>query len=92
MNQPLIESGPKEAKTIAEAFRAMADKVEKNGSESFGGAVVVYPPGGSDPVQYLVLDAQQDPAMFWGNLKTKCDIALVSIEQQSRNQTAFGRR
>ena len=92
MNQSLIENGPLNPKTIADAFRAMADKIERNGADSFGGAVVVVPPGGGDPVHILVLDSQQDPSMFWGNLKTKCDIAIHTLDNTQRNQTAFARR
>ena len=94
MSQPLIDENKRDAKTIANLFRAMADTIELNGDGAFGGAFVVIPPtNGGDPVHTLILDASQDPAQFWGILKTKSDIALASVEQLARNQQAgFGRR
>lgn len=89
MNQSLIENGSMNAKTIADTFRAMADKIERNANDVFGGAVVVVPPAGGDSLHILVLDSQQDPSMFWGNLKAKCDIAIASLANLARNQQAF---
>ena len=89
MNQSLIEQGPISTDSIADAFRAMAEKIKHNGINEFGGAVVIVPPQGGEPLHLLILDSQQDVAMFWGNLKAKCGIALASIDQQQRNQQAF---
>lgn len=91
MNQPLIEPANNSPQAIANAFRTMADKIERNAADTFGGAVVIVPPGGGDPVHLLILDSQQDLAMFWGNLKAKCDIALATIDNVARNQ-GFARR
>ncbi len=92
MNQPLIIDNKPDAKAIAGIFRAMADTIELNGAGAFGGAFVVVPPAnGGEPVHTLILDGSQDPAQFWGILKTKSDIALASVEQVVRNQRGFGR-
>lgn len=81
MNQPLISEG-KEIAELAKELREMADRMEKNGIQEFGGCFVVIPPQGGDPLKTLILDKNADVAQFWALLKTKCDIALASIDQQ----------
>lgn len=79
--------------TSPQRFRAMADAIERNEGDIFGGAfVVVPPPEAGDPLETLILDSKQDPAQFWMLLKTKCDIALGQLDQKQRAGQAFGRR
>jgi hypothetical protein len=92
MNQPLIDETKRDADTLAKLFTDMADAIKKNGDNSFGGAFVIVPPAnGLSPIQTLILDSAQDPAQFWGVLKSKADIALASLDNISRNQRGFGR-
>lgn len=78
--------------TIADLFRRMADRLERNQNEGFGGAFVIVPPdGGGAPIETLILDAGQDPAQYWVLLKSKCDLQIQQLDQQSRKTGAFGR-
>ena len=82
-----------EVESYAEIFAKMAKRIAANADHGFGGAVVIVPPDG-DPVQFLVLDPKQDPAMFWANVKTKAEIALAEMDEKQRQQTMMlgGRR
>ena len=83
LTEPLIQSQTEIGK-LAQELREMAERMEKNGAEYFGGCFVVIPPQGNDPVKTLILDKSQDVAQFWGTLKTKVDMALSGIEEQLR--------
>ena len=58
-------------------FRELADKIDRNPGEDFGGAFMLMPPKG-DPVSGLIVGAA-DVAMFWGLVKTKIDVALAEL-------------
>ena len=76
----------------AHAFREMADKIDLNSGNGFGGAFVISPPG-SEAQTLLVLDNSQNPAIFWSLVKTRADIALAVIADAERQgQNGFGRR
>lgn len=80
------------AALLAERFRAMADSIQNNAKEGFGGAFVIVPPdGGGNPIETLVLANSPDLALFWNSVITKCQIMLASVEQGQR-QGAFGQR
>ena len=83
----LVEQPKNEA---AERFRAMAASLDHNAAATFGGAVVIVPPTG-DPIEILMLDNKADLAQFWSTIKTRIDIKLAEIDEQQRNQQAFGR-
>jgi len=92
MNQPLIEIDRADVVILAARFRAMADRMELNGSEAFGGAFVVVPPkNGGEPIETLILDSQQQAAQFWVLLKTRCDLELARLDEAARNMQAFRR-
>lgn len=81
------------AQEIAARFRAMADAVELNGAQPFGGAFVVIPPeNGGEVLETLILDNRQDVAQFWGFLKVKAQMQETLIDTQQRLNPAFGRR
>jgi len=84
MNQPLIDGQTADIKALADELRSMADSMELNGPASFGGCFVVLPPMGGEPIKTLILDSKQDPAQFWAILKTKAEMALASLDEQSR--------
>ena len=89
--QPLIENQQANIETLAQQFLDMAARLKLNGDKNFGGAFVVVPPSGGDPIQTLILDGKQDPAQFWAILKTKAEMALAGLDEQQRNQQAFRR-
>ena len=77
----------------SEPFFQMKERIEKNVTDSFGGAFVVVPPtDGGDPIETLILDSKQDAAQFWMLLKTKCDIALGELDAKQRQASTFGRQ
>ena len=80
------------SKEIAAKFRIMADRIEKNAEEPFGGCVMIFPPG-EDPksVELLWLDAKTDIPSFWGTIRAKCDIAVTEYSEKSRMGQAFRR-
>jgi len=80
--QPLIERPDLK---IAERFKAMADRIERNPQE-FGGAVVIVPPGGGEPIEFLLIDAKGDLGQFLGTIKTKIEVYLEELRstQQQR--------
>lgn len=90
MNEPLI-SRKDDLKKWANEFREMADRMELNADGAFGGCFVVIDPNGNI-IKTLILDSNQDPAQFWGVIKSKCDMALNGLDEQMRNAGAFGRR
>lgn len=81
--EPLIEDKqPKHS----DRFRAMAERIDRNPSE-FGGACVIVPPGGGEPIQFLLVDPKSDVAQFFGTLQSK--IAVVLEEMRSQQHRAF---
>jgi hypothetical protein len=87
MNEPLVETRQPNA---ADRFAAMALRIAHNAKETFGGAVVIVPPGGGDPIEILMLDPHADLGMFWGTIRTKIDLALGAAEAEKRRQSGFG--
>ena len=80
------------SKEIADKFRAMAERIEKNDPEVFAGAVVIVPPkDGGEPVEILQLDGKPSPSEFWGLIKYKADAAMHDLNNQARLGQAFRR-
>lgn len=59
----------------ADAFREMANRIEKNDDADFSGAFVMVMPDGTVK-QFLLLNPTTDLAMFLGTLKAQVDIAV----------------
>ena len=64
----------------ADLFRAMADRIERNDPEEFGGAILLVPPPSQEgrdvePVVILLVDPNQDQRHFWATAKTESEIA-----------------
>jgi hypothetical protein len=78
--QPLIERPDLK---LAERFRAMADRIERNPSE-FGGACVIIPPGGGEGIEFLLIDAKGDVAQFFGAVMTKVQVVMEEMKDQQR--------
>jgi hypothetical protein len=72
----------------ADLFRRMAERIDHNASDGFGGAFLIVPPAnGGDAIDTLILDTLQDPAQFWVLLKSKCDIQIQKIDNAQRQAT-----
>jgi ABC-type proline/glycine betaine transport system substrate-binding protein len=78
----------------AATFRKMAERIELNKENGFGGAFVICPPGDeAKSLETLILDPTSNPASFWGLLRAKADMALAELDAAERNkQAGFGRR
>lgn len=81
------------SKEIADRFRKMADRIEKNENEPFGGVALIVPPGEDafGSVELLKLDPTPDAAIFWGEIRSKADEAVRGLEVQARQQPGFRR-
>jgi hypothetical protein len=80
------------SKQTADFFRRMADLIEKNEAEPFGGAAVIVPPNDQAAiVQILQLSPEPDGALFWGLIRSKADEAVADLMQQQRTQQSFRR-
>ena len=87
MNQPLIEGRHNDP---AKRFADMAQRITDNAHHSSGGAVVIAPPAGGDPIEILMLDPHADLAMFWSTIMSKIQIQLGQAEAEKRRQSGFG--
>ncbi len=80
------------SKEIADRFRKMADRIEKNAAEPFAGVALIVPPGdGAGSVELLKLDPTPDGAIFWGEIRSKADEAVADLQHQARQNTGFRR-
>jgi len=75
----------------SEPFKAMEEKIERNGEEAFGGAVVIVPPGREDTMEWLIVDTKSDLLRFWVKLKTDIDAIIQKLDERARLQTFGGR-
>ena len=83
--QPLIERPDQK---LAERFRAMADRIERNPHE-FGGACVIIPPGESVGIEFLLIDVMGDMAQFYSTIQTKIQIVLKEMEDQQQRLRGY---
>lgn len=74
----------------ADTFVKMAEQIQHNAGAPFGGAFVIHPPSGEEPLTALILTS--DPAQFWMMVSAKIQIRLREIELKEQNASAFGRR
>jgi hypothetical protein len=79
------------SKEIADIFRRMADRIEKNAAEPFGGCALIIPPVDIQNTQQkptmiemLKLDPNSDFVIFWGEIKSKADQAVVEYQNATR--------
>lgn len=56
-----------------------------NAGPSFSGAIIIIPPGDGKPIELLLLDNRQDPALFWGTVKSYVDTAIADLQEAERN-------
>ena len=74
----------------AAPFARMASKIKHNVSNGFAGAFVIVPPVG-DPVEVLILEADANEAVIWGQIKARIEMKLADLEDaQRRSQSGWG--
>lgn len=74
----------------SEPFTKMAERIDKNEGESFGGAFVIVPPeGAGEPMQSLNFSSGTDLAQFWMMLQGMINAALQDI--QAKQASPYGR-
>jgi len=74
-------------------FTRMADRIAHNPDATFGGAVVIIPPGTvGEPIELLMLDAAGDEAQFWSTILTRIQMVIQKIGERERVASGFGRR
>ena len=73
----------------SEPFTDMAADIERNGDSKFGGAFVIYPPGGDPVLQDLSVNPAADQIRFWVGVKTAIDAVIQKLDELARNQQAF---
>lgn len=78
------------SKKPSDYFRELADKIDKNAPEDFGGAFLIMPPGVggenmSDPVSGFFVGSA-DPAPFFMIVKSKLEVLLNEIDQKMQQQ------
>ncbi len=83
------------AKPLSQPFVDMADRIDLNSEQGFGGAFVIVPPGEEPkPRVLLMLDNAGNPAMFWAALQTTAQLALQELqnEEEARGGGFMGMR
>ena len=85
---------------VGDLFRAMAERVERNPDEEFGGALLIVPPiePGSGtklaPITHLSIGPVADVAAFWGVAAAKVEVAKAIFDQEQLARSSgsgFGR-
>lgn len=75
------QSEPEATKPFAE----MAQAIQHNSGQGFGGAVVIVPPtGGGAPISILILDSQGDLAQFYSTIQSRLQMRLADIDNKQR--------
>ncbi len=87
--QPLIERKENAAAVI---LRRVADQIDANNPDTFGGVAVIVPPqNGGDPIEVLIFDPKKNAAQFYATIQTRLQGQLADLDQQSRQNQAFRR-
>jgi len=85
-----------QAPTKDEPFRKMADRIERNKDDGFGGACVIVPPeGGGDPIEILIVvpkGGKMDLVQFYSTISSRIATTLEELNQQMQVAQGFGRR
>lgn len=90
MTEPLIQ---KPERVLSQPFAEMAQAIEHNAGQAFGGAAVIVPPANSgETVSVLMLDSRGDAAQFWSTIQTRIQVILRDLEERQRVAGNFGMR
>jgi hypothetical protein len=69
----------------ADAFRAMADSIERN-PDMFAGAVLIVPPLDEEVVEMLLVSTKPELDTFWGAAQARLKIELAKLEDRQRQR------
>jgi hypothetical protein len=83
--EPLIQPSPGKH---SDRFRTMAERIDRNPSE-FGGACVIVPPGGGDPIEFLLVDPNSDLAQFYATIQSKLQMQLEALKDKQRSLHSY---
>jgi hypothetical protein len=73
-------------------FRQMADRIDRNPSEEFGGAFLVLPPGDAgDPVEGMSVAAKPSPVTFWSSVLGQIELAVETFKTNNEPGARGGR-
>ena len=77
----------------ATILRRLADQIDLNAADSFGGVAVIVPPqDAGDPIEILILDPTRNASQFYATIKTRLENQLVDLEVKMRQAQAGFRR
>ena len=65
-------------------FREMAERLEANTGDTFGGAFLVVPPGDSVPVDGVFITTSPNPAVFWSSVGGQVSLAIEGMSDQGK--------
>lgn len=83
---------PPKQPSAADRFRKMAERLDHNAADGFGGCFLIIPPvDGGEVIDTLILDTRQSAVQFWVLLKTKCEDEIIRLDAGGRAQQAFRR-
>jgi hypothetical protein len=71
-------------------FQAMAERIRKIADDEFAGAVVIQPPGGAEPIAFLITDPAPDLLQFFASVKARVEIAYSQASEQVADQPGAG--
>lgn len=83
----MTEEFKPQVKLPAEHFRELAEKIERNKPEDFGGAFLIIPPDG-DPISGILVGSV-DLLTYWSLIKSKLDLAISSADDKQRVNRTF---
>lgn len=69
--------------TEAEPFREMAGRIDKIDDNEFAGAAVIQPPGGGEPIAFLIAETKPDLLQFWAAVKARVEIAYAALSEDA---------
>jgi hypothetical protein len=74
----------------SDPFRNMAASLDLNEGKPFGGALVIIPPAGGDPIEMLILDSREDAMQFYMTIKTMVEVAYNELLIKQQQNKVFG--
>jgi len=89
-------TGDSQIPSNSDFFRKMADRIERNKDDGFGGACVIVPPhGGGNPIELLIVvphGGVMDLAQFFATISSRIQTTVEETAAQSAIAQGFGRR
>ena len=82
--------------TLSNPYEAMARRIAAIDEAEFAGAVVIVPPNGAEPIEFLYTDPKPDVAQFWaglqGRVQARAAEAMSEEETRRKSGQAYGWR